>query len=275
MGLVRYAQEKTELKRPTDAAKLFSFMANWLEMFSSWRNSVCSTIRSRGSAIRPLRGDMMNLDPLVDTAIRLICRVINEWRTTGADQAQVARNWSTLDRTLLPINQAVTNLTNQYALHTNGTWRTDTVRKAANGFPTKTRLEMQDPPWLPSMLHPQPQADTAMFEQSVSSTKTQSTAKQAPQQPPQQPPSTLLPPPQGNNGFNGNNNPFSQQPPVNNIFPQYTGFNPSNNQYPNSGNQGFNTNGPSYARAAMKRTRTRTTDEGQLKRARWSDELEP
>ncbi|KAK7959546.1 uncharacterized protein PG986_004400 [Apiospora aurea] len=260
LDLLRYAQEKTDRKRPTDAARLFSYMANWLENFSSWRNSVCSTIRARGSAVRPLRTDMTTLDPLVDTAIRLMCHFINEWRTTGADAAQVARNWTTLDRTLLPINQAVTTLTNQHALHTDARWRTDTVRRAAMGFPTKTRAEMQDPPWLPSMLHLQPQADTEMFEQSASSTKTQSTAKQAPQQPP----STAVPPPQGKNGSNGNNNPFAPNP-----YQQ-----PGNNQYPNSGNQGFNTNRLSYASAAMKRTRTRAADEGQVKRARWSDELE-
>ncbi|KAK8029966.1 hypothetical protein PG993_011257 [Apiospora rasikravindrae] len=292
LDLLRYAQEETASKLPTDAAKLFSHMANWLDEFFSWRNNVSSTIRAK-SQTKALRSDIANLDPQVDTAIGVMCRLINEFKTSGADTARVNRNWATLNQSLGPINRTITSLTNAHALHTDAKWRNDTVRKAARSFPTKTAVEMQTPPWLPSMLHLRPQARTQVFQQPPQQPPKQ--PQQLPQFPPQFPPqqqpiynfpqntgfannpyqqstNNLFPP---NTGFPSNL--YQQQPPTN--FPPFTDFNQAYTQYSKFGaqgpNPGFDPNPPIYGGAGKKRTRTKTSDEGQLKRSHWSGDLEP
>ncbi|KAK8079078.1 hypothetical protein PG994_002885 [Apiospora phragmitis] len=286
LDLLRYAHEKNDLTRHTEAAKLFTYMANYLDEYFSWRNIVSTTVKAKGGA--QFKADLASLDTLLDSAIGVMLRIIRERRDGGPEGVQVEQHWPALERALVPVNQAVTGITNRYALDKDSRFRNETVRRAVHGFPTKSEFEMQEPPWMPSMLLPQPPPPSSMYQQNQSfqgqPTGPAPGQGQVPNYRTQAPPFNNFAQPPGYTGYN-NFYPQANYYPGNGFDAGYV-YNP-NNAFAYNPEVGYPTptgypgqaaprpqQQPMYG-GGLKRRRKTPTGEGELKRARWSDDLEP
>ncbi|KAK8063455.1 hypothetical protein PG996_008107 [Apiospora saccharicola] len=158
--LYRFTQDKSEVTgRPTEGAKLFCYMANYLEEYFNWREDVRGllAVYTMGQGAR---FELQALGGQIQAAIEVMKRAIGERRSrgpgVGPSGMQVPWHWSNLRNATKNLNQEVMDLTLRHNF-------VDIIRqirrgtlqsmvKATGGFPTKSEVDMQQPPKVPSLM---------------------------------------------------------------------------------------------------------------------------
>lgn len=162
MATDHYTRDKWPLTgRPTEASKLFCYIANYLDEWFDWREDVRGflSVYSLGPEIRQ---ELRVLDEAMRGAIGVMSRAIRERRErgsgTGANSMQATWHWNHLHNALRNVNQEVTDITVRYNLVSQiRVIRHDTIRKALWRL-FQCQVEMLQVPDMPSLVRPQPLA---------------------------------------------------------------------------------------------------------------------
>ncbi|KAK8112728.1 hypothetical protein PG984_013254 [Apiospora sp. TS-2023a] len=158
--LYRFTQDKSEVTgRPTEAAKLFCYMANYLEEYFSWREDVRALLAAYTLG-QGVRFELQALDGQIQAAIEVIKRAVAERRARGPGAGpsgmQVPWHWSNLRNSIKNVNQEVMDLTVRHKfVDIIRQIRRGTIQsmvKVTAGFPTKSEVDMQQAPKIPSLM---------------------------------------------------------------------------------------------------------------------------
>ncbi|KAK6858503.1 hypothetical protein PG995_006202 [Apiospora arundinis] len=153
LDLFRFSNDKDSTGKRTDASKLFSTIVNYLHEVYSWRASLNTTTQIRGRN-EQLAADVAMMDENVNIFLNQVKNLIQERREHGVNGVQVTQHRTAFSAVLAPLNAQITYVTTNYDLYNRSPFKSETMRKAQFGFPTKTNFELEEQPVIPSILMP-------------------------------------------------------------------------------------------------------------------------